>query len=324
MGDQVLALLLTEEDVRSVLTMDEALSAIETTFRQQGEGRLENVPRRRLHATDTIFNVMFSANLGEKLMGAKLYTVSRTGARFVLILFDGGDGRLRAVIEGDALGQIRTGAASGVATRHLARQDAQQVTIFGAGWQATSQLRAVAAVRKLRRVEVVGRDPERRDAFCDTLSHELSLPVVPADDAERSVGESDIVITATTAKEPVLRGAWLRPGTHLNLIGSNHLSRREVDAEVFRRANLTVVDDRPTAEIESGDMAPAVSAGILNWDDVAELGEIVAGKRPGRRGDGDITIFESHGIAAEDVSAASRAYALAKSKGIGQEVPFLD
>jgi len=323
-GDFAVALFLTEEDVRSVLTMDEALSAIETTFHQQGEGLLENVPRRRLRSKDTIFNVMFSANQAEKLMGAKLYTVSGGGARFVVILFESESGRLKAVVEADALGQIRTGAASGVATRHLARTDASRVVIFGAGWQATSQLRAVAAVRRLTRIDVIGRNPERRDAFCETMTQELGVPVVGASDAETATRAAHIIITATTAKEPVLRGAWLSPGTHLNLMGSNHLSRREVDEDVFRRASVTVVDERATAEIESGDMAPAIASGILSWDDVLELGEIVAGRRAGRASDQDITVFESHGIAAEDLSAASRVYTLAKSKGVGREAPFLD
>lgn len=319
-----MALLLTEADISAVLTMKEALGAVETTFRQQGESHLDNVPRRRLKLKDTVFNVMFSANAGENLMGAKLYTVSANRARFLVVLFDGSTGRLKALIEADRLGQMRTGAASGVATAALARKDACRVAIFGAGWQARSQLEAVAAVRSLRQVEVIGRNAERVEAFCEEMSAKLDLPVGAAAAADRAVADADIVVTATTAHDPVLFGRWLRPGTHVNLIGSNHLSRREGDGDVFRRAALITVDDLATAKVESGDLAPLMESGELAWDGVIELGRVVAGVHPGRTHDDNITIFESHGIAAEDVSIAARAYAIARAQGVGQEVAFLD
>jgi len=319
-----LALLLTEADVSAVLTIKEALGAVETTFRQQGESRLDDVPRRRLKLRDTVFNVMFSANADENLMGAKLYTVSANRARFLVVLFDGSTGGLKALIEADRLGQLRTGAASGVATAVLARKDARRVAIFGAGWQAQSQLEAVAAVRQLESATVVGRNPGRRDAFCEEMSSKLQLPVTAAVTPEAAVAEADIIITATTAHDPVLFGRWLSPGTHVNLIGSNHLSRREGDEDVFRRATLITVDHVPTARVESGDLAPLMESGEMGWDDVVELGAIVTGTHPGRLGDDEITVFESHGIAAEDVSIAARAYVLARSAGIGQEIPFLD
>lgn len=319
-----MALLLTEADVSAVLTIKEALGAVETTFRQQGESHLDNVPRRRLKLKDTVFNVMFSANADENLMGAKLYTVSANRARFLVVLFDGSTGRLKALIEADRLGQLRTGAASGVATAFLARKDAQQVAIFGAGWQARSQLEAVAAVRHLTRVQVVGRNPERREAFCEEMSSKLHLSVTASATPESAVASADIVITATTAHDPVLFGRWLSPGTHVNLIGSNHLSRREGDEDVFRRASLISVDHVPTAQVESGDLAPLMKGGEMSWDDVVELGRVVAGAHPGRKSDDDITVFESHGVAAEDVSIAARAYALARSSGVGQEISFLD
>lgn len=319
-----MSLLLKEEDVRAVLDMQEALHTIEATFRQQGEGGLEIVPRKRLRSKDTVFKVMFSANRVENLVGGKLYTIAGNRSRFLVVLFDGKTGSLKALIEADALGQIRTGAASGVATRYLARPDAKRVAIFGAGWQARSQLEAVAAVRSLEGIEVIGRDPDRAEAFSEQMTALLGIPVTPSLHPEASVRSADIVITATNAQDPVLLGNWLAEGAHLNLIGSNHPSHREADLDVFRRAGLVVVDDIPTAQIESGDLFPAIDAGLLTWDAVIQLGDIVVGKNPGRRSAKEITIFKSNGMAAEDVAVAARCYSLAKSKGIGQNVAFLD
>jgi alanine dehydrogenase len=319
-----MALMLSEQDVRAAFPMEEALSAVEATFRQQGLGELENVPRRRLRTKDAVFNVMFAANHGENLLGAKLYTVAGNRARFLVVLFDGSTGALKALIEADSLGQIRTGAASGLATRHMARPDARRLTLFGAGWQARSQLLAVAAVRELEAVRVVGRDPERVRAFCEAMSPQVGCPVEPATSPEEAVAWADIITTATTAKEPVLHGAWLRPGQHVNAIGSNFPTRRELDDEAVRRMSRIAVDQLATAQVESGDLLPLVERGELKWTDVIELGQIVVGKVPGRTSAEEITLFKSHGIAAEDVSAAARVYSLAKAKGLGRTVDFLD
>jgi ornithine cyclodeaminase/alanine dehydrogenase-like protein (mu-crystallin family) len=318
-----MARLIKEAEVRSLLTMDEALHAIEGTFRQQGRAEIQNVARERLISQESIFNVMFSANDGEHLAGAKLYTVTGEGAHFLVVLFDSQDGSLKALIEADALGQIRTGAASGVATKYLAKSDAHRVTIFGAGWQAASQLLAMVRVRPIDRIYVVGRDVSRRDAFILAMREELRVAVSAAEDAAACVADSDIVITATTSKTPVLKGAWLSPGTHLNLVGSNHPSRQEVDLDLFARADLITVDHLPTAKVECGDLLPAIAAGLVDWKDVRQLGDVVAGIVPGRQRPDQITVFESHGMAAEDVSVAWRCLTLARSRSAGEEIDFL-
>ncbi|MHB1981041.1 MAG: ornithine cyclodeaminase family protein [Sulfobacillus sp.] len=318
-----MARLIREADVRLLLTMDEALGAIEGTFRQQGRGELQNIERHRLASRDSIFNVMFAANDGEHLSGAKLYTVTGEGAHFLVVLFDSQDGSLKALVEADSLGQIRTGAASGVATKFLARPDSHRVTIFGAGWQAASQLAAMVRVRPIDRILVIGRDPGRRDAFVLAMRQELNVAVMAADDAASAVAEADIVITATTAQTPVLKGAWLTPGTHLSLVGSNHASRQEVDLQVWARADVITVDHLPTATVECGDLLPAIADGLVVWSDVHQLGDVVAGNWAGRQGDDQITVFESHGMAAEDVSVASRCLALARSRSVGEEIDFL-
>jgi alanine dehydrogenase len=319
-----MALFLSEQDIRAVLTMDEALDAVETAFRQQGSSELMNVARRRLRTKDTVFNVMFSANQGENLMGAKLYTVSRTRARFVVLLFDGATGALKAAMEADALGQMRTGAASGVATRLLARPDARRLTIFGAGWQARSQVAAICAVRLIEAVQVVGRDPERVRAFCELMRQQVPCPVEPAVSPEEAARWADIIVTATNAHQPVLKGAWLRPGQHINAIGSNVATHSELDADAVRAASRIFVDSLETAKMECGDLLPLITSGELSWSQVFELGEAVVGTRPGRVSEEEITLFESHGIAAEDVSTAARVYSLAKAKGLGKTIDFLD
>lgn len=318
-----MARLIRESDVRSLLTMDEALEAIEGTFRQQGRGELQNVERHRLLSPGSVFNVMFSANDGEHLAGAKLYTVTGEGAHFLVTLFDSQDGSLKALLEADTLGQLRTGAASGVASKYLARQDAHRVTIFGAGWQAASQLAAMVKVRPIDLVRVVGRDVGRRDAFVTSMAQQLGVHVEAACDPAAAVADADIVITATSSHTPVLHGDWLRPGTHLNLIGSNHLSRQEVDSALWPRADLITVDHLPTARVEAGDLLPAIASGLVSWEDVHELGEVVAGTLPGRTSADQITVFESHGMAAEDVSVASRCLTLARAKGVGEDLEFL-
>jgi alanine dehydrogenase len=319
-----MALFLSEEDVQAVLSLDEVLSAVEGAFRQQGNRELQNAARRRVRTKDTVFNVMFAANQAENLVGAKLYTVSKTRARFVVLLFDGATGALKAAMEADTLGQMRTGAASAVATKYLARTDAHRLTVIGAGWQARSQVQAICMVRPIDAVRVVGRDPERVKAFCEFLRPRIPCAVEPAASPEEAVRWADIVVTATNAHEPVLYGAWLRPGQHVNAIGSNVASHRELDEAAVRRARRIFVDSLETAEIESGDLLPLVERGELRWEDVWELGQVVVGRVPGRTDEEDITLFKSHGIAAEDVATAARVYSLAKAKGLGQSVAFLD
>lgn len=305
--------------------MKETLSAVEATFRQQGDGELQNIPRRRVQTEDIRLNVMFSANREENLLGAKLYASgSGNRARFALMLFDGSTGAVKAIMEASTLGLMRTGAASGIATKYLARQDARTVALFGAGHQAGGQLRALSLVRPLETVEVIGRDLDRLQAFCHAMTDELGLPVRPSEDAEKSVRGADIIVTATKAAQPLFPGDWVSPGTHLCAIGSNMAHRRELDTRTVERASCVVVDALDTAQLESGDLIPAVQEGILSWKDVVELGAIVRGKRAGRKSEEDITLFKSHGIAAEDVSTAARVYSLARAKGLGQSLDVFD
>jgi alanine dehydrogenase len=325
-------LLLREAEVRSLLTMDVTLAALESAFREWAAGRASNQPRRRVAAGASLA-VMSAALPSSGLMGFKAYTVTRAGAHFWLTLFDLADGRPRAVIEASWLGAMRTGAASGLATRYLARPEASALALIGSGGQALTQVLAIAAVRPLREVRVYSRDPHHRAAFVDRLRPFLAHPtpgsgekqsgeiaIQEATSAEKAVASADIITTITSAGEPVLRGSELAAGQHLNVCGSNFPHRREVDADAVRRANRLVADDVEAAGIEAGDLLLAEKEGRLDWRRVESLRDVVAGTAPVRAA-GDITLFKSVGLAIEDVAAGAAVLDLAERNGVGQPLP---
>jgi ornithine cyclodeaminase/alanine dehydrogenase-like protein (mu-crystallin family) len=323
-----MALVLKERDVAQLLTMPDAIAALETVFLQQrpaaGDQQALNRPRGRLQPSGAILHFMTAAAPGMGVYGFKAYTVARPGvARFAVMLFSTEDGRLLALIEADKLGQMRTGAASGLATRYLARQDAQVVGVVGSGWQARSQVQAVCAARQVQMIRVAGRDPERLRVFCEEMSAAVGVPVTPADDVAAAVRDADIVITSTNAKEPVLQGEWLKPGVHLNVMGSNWANRREVDEHTIERSDLIVIDSKEQGMLEAGDLLTPIEQGLLAWDRVHELHEVVAGGIPGRQRAEEITLFKSLGLALEDIAVAERVYTLARERGVGEELEFL-
>ncbi|MFQ5790158.1 MAG: ornithine cyclodeaminase family protein [Acidobacteriota bacterium] len=318
-----MALFFTEEDVSRLLTMEDALSAVEEAFHELGMGRGVNRPRSRVKLPGIMLHVMPAGISEGRSLGLKAYTVGREGkARFLFLLFSSETGELLAVLEADRLGQMRTGAASGVATRYMSRPDSTTVGIYGTGWQARSQLRAVSAVRAVRRGVAYSRNEARRRAFCEEMTRLLSFPVRPVPSPEQVAREAEILITATTAAEPVLQGEWLRPGQHINAIGSNFAQKSEIDEAVVRRANAIAVDSKEQALLECGDLLGPVSAGVLSWEEVHELGDIVTDKVPGRSRPEDITLFESQGIAIEDVAVALRVYDRGRQQGVGMPLPF--
>lgn len=320
-----MTLLLTEQDVRALLDMPAALEAVEGSFRHQGAGDAWLQPRRRLGMPDhALLNYMVAADRKGGWMGAKLYSIARGRARFVVMLYRADSGQLAAIIEADFLGQLRTGAASGVATKYLARADARTAGIIGTGLQARTQLEAISHVRRLERILAFGRDAERRSRFCREMSERLHVEVVPAGSAEEAVRDADIVITATTALRAVVSGAWLSKGTHVNAIGANYAQKRELDADAVNRAEVIAVDSLEQAQIESGDLIQAFGDDSSRWTGVCEVADILSGKAPGRERADQITLFKSHGIATWDIAAAARVFQRAEQQGIGQRVPFGD
>jgi ornithine cyclodeaminase/alanine dehydrogenase-like protein (mu-crystallin family) len=265
---------------------------------------------------------MAAADTVHGYMGLKLYTVARGVARFVVPLFRSTTGEMAALIEADALGQMRTGAASGVATKYLAKGTSRIACIIGTGYQARSQLEAVAAVRRLERVRAFGRDPERREKFCREMSERIGVAVEPMKSGEEAVRGADILVTATSATKIVLEGAWLAPGMHVNAMGANWSQKRELDERAVGCANKIAVDSIEQSKMEAGDLIQAFGDDESRWNVVQELAQIVAGKAPGRTNANEITLFKSNGIATWDLAAAVRVYELAVARGMGQSVPL--
>jgi alanine dehydrogenase len=329
-----MALLLREDDVRAALTMPAVIDVLEATFRGQGQGLTRNQSRRRVVLPDGrgVFHMLSGyvpgipgdpAADGPGLVGFKAYSAAGGRARFVVFLYSGEDGQLLSMMEADWLGQVRTGAASGLATRFMARGDAHVLGLIGTGGQARTQAMAICSVRGVTSVLVYGRDVERRRRFAAELTTQLQVEVIPVTGAEEAVRSADIVVTATTARDPVLFGDWLREGTHLNAMGSNWDNRREVDESTLRRSALIAVDSLDQARIEAGDLLIPSGAGDLAFDRVVELGAIIAGNISGRPEEASITLFKSLGIALEDVATAGLVYARARALGLGEEVAFL-
>ncbi len=335
-----MALVLREDDVRALLTMPEAIRVLEGMFRRQGAGDVRNQPRVRvmlpegrgvLHTLPAYVpgQAGDATAEGPGFIGLKSYTAVAGRARFVVLLYAAEDGRLLAIVEADLLGQMRTGAASGVATRHMARADARVAALLGAGGQARTQALAMAAARPLSAMLVWSRDLARATAFVEEMAPLAGVEMRAMASAEEAARAADIVVTATTAKDPVLSGAWLRPGAHVNAMGSNWAHRREVDTETIIKSALIAVDDVAQARTEAGDLLIPEREGRYSMDEAAsagrlvELGQIVAGKVAGRPDEQAITLFKSLGIGAEDVVTAAYVYQQAQARGLGQDLSLV-
>jgi alanine dehydrogenase len=316
-----LTLILTEREVEDLLDMPSMLDAVEAVLRDQAEGRATNRARRRVALPRSGLNYMAAGAPEMGALGMKVYTVARSGARFYTLLFDPEGGELLSILHSDKLGQMRTGAASGVATRHLAREDASTLGLYGAGWQAESQLEAIAAVRDLERVIVHSRNEESRKRFAEKMSERLGMEVETTHAPDEPAAQ-DIVATATSAREPVLLGEWLRPGAHVNAAGSNFLFKSEIDREVVSRASFVCVDSREELGLEAGDLLKPLETGLILPEAIYELGQVIAGQVEGRRGPEDITLFASQGLALEDMAAARVVYDRAVERDAGREIEF--
>ncbi|MDE0265257.1 MAG: ornithine cyclodeaminase family protein [Bryobacterales bacterium] len=301
----------TEKQVRETISMPEAMDLVERMLLRLAAGRAVNHPRRRVAMDSrTLLHYMAGGDNENGLVGIKVYASNpAVGAPdFRVLLFDSNTAQLLAEIEANILGQIRTGAASGVATRHLARPDASRVAIFGSGFQAETQLEAVSCARKLEQARVFSRKAERRHAFAERMSDRLSLSVTATQSPEEALDGADIVITVTNSRSPVFPGRLLRPGTHINAAGSNHVLRREIDGDAVRMASLIAVDSMEQAQMEAGDLTQAEKDGVFDWADACELHDVLAGNRPGRTSAEQITLFESQGLAVEDIAMADFLY----------------
>ena len=317
-----MALYLSEDDVRQVLTMDMALEGVESAHRDLALGLATDTPRARSRLPQTALHILHGALPAQGILGYKAYTSNRSGNRFWVHLFDAASGQLRAVVAADFLGMMRTGAASGVAARWLARPDSTVAGVFGAGWQAEGHLRAICSALPLERVKVFSRKVDKLQAFCQRLSEQTGVAIVPAASAEETVRGSDIVGTVTTAAQPLFDAEWLQPGVHINAAGSNALIRQELSEAAVRRCDVIAVDAVPTALAEAGDLLPLLEKGRLHERQLLELGDVIVGRRTGRESVGQITLFESQGMAIQDLAVALRVLHAAEARGLGTPLPF--
>jgi ornithine cyclodeaminase/alanine dehydrogenase-like protein (mu-crystallin family) len=307
-------LYLTEAEVGELLTPADALEAVEGCFRRLAAGAIENVPRRRLRLEGGAFAVMSAVDRELGLAGLKTYAWLEGGTPFVVVLFDTERAELAAVIEADKLGQLRTGAASGVAAKYLARTEASSLGVIGCGWQARSQVEAIReALPGIERVVAYCRSEERLAEFCRDVGAEPG-------ESHRDAAGQDVVVTATTSRDPVLRGEWLSPGALVCAIGANDPRHRELDNVVLERAAFVCCDSVEQSRLESGDLIEPVEAGVLDWLEVHELQEVVAGELPGRQAEDDIVVFKSNGLAAWDVAIGAAAVERARERGVGTQV----
>jgi ornithine cyclodeaminase/alanine dehydrogenase-like protein (mu-crystallin family) len=307
-------LYLTEQNVAELLTPADAVEAIESCFRRMASGSVENRPRYRLGLEGGALAVMAAADLELGYAGAKVYAGFGEGARFVVLLFRADSPELVAVLDADKLGQLRTGAASGVAAKYLASSSASSLGMIGCGWQAETQVACIrVALPQVDRVVVYCRTEERLRAFCKENGAEPG-------ESHQDPAACDVVVTATTSPDPVLRGEWLEPGALVCAVGANDGRRRELDNVALERAAFICCDSLDDAKLESADLIEPVESGVLDWLEVHELQEVVGGEVTGRQSDQDIVVFKSNGLAAWDVAIAVAAVERARVAGVGQEV----
>ena len=314
---------ISEAEVRALLTMPMAVEAVEEISRKHANGEVVVHPRRRFELPGgRFFHYMAAADYASGYLSMKQYTYVRGSFRFLVPLYEIATGELLALIEADYMGRLRTGAASGVATKYLARRDARVAAIVGTGGQAETQLEAVAVVRRLESVRVYGREAQRREAFCKEMTERIGVPVRPAASVAEATRGADIVCTATTAVQPVVHGADLSAGVHINAIGANHAHKRELDNEAVASADVIVVDSIEQSRQEAGDLILAFHGDESCWTGVKRLSDVVAGKTGGRTSDTEVTLFKSNGIASWDLAVAIKVYGLARQKNLGRELPL--
>jgi len=317
-----MALFLNEDNVKQLITMPLALEQVERALRDRALGKATDVPRARIQTPLGIQHVLQAAAPEIGFIGFKYYYTAGGRKSFYVHLLNMQTGALEAIVEAVWLGMVRTGAASGVASKALAKPGATVLAQIGAGFQGMGQLEAVVTALNIREARVYARTRDKLEAWCKKMGDKLGIPVIPAASGPEAIRGAHVVNIMTKSSTPVIDGDWLEPGQHVNAAGSNALSRREIDAKTVHRAALIAVDSRGTARNECGDLIAAVENGKFSWDVLPELGEILTGRTPGRRHQDDITLYESHGMGIQDIYTAARLLELARSRGVGTELPM--
>lgn len=313
---------LTDADVRQLIAMPRALALVEQAWRARSLGQAWDMPRSRVDAPEGILNMLQAAAPLLGYIGFKYYYSTKSGATRHVHLINLTTGHVEAIIEADWLGAMRTGAATGIATRFLARKAVRTLGQIGSGGQAAAQIAAVHHAVGIAQVRVFSRTRASLLAFCRTASDALNIEVTPAASAQAAIEGADVVNVITRSRTPVVNGEWLEPGQHINAAGSNALDRQEVDERTVERCGVIAVDGRATARNECGDLAPLVERGKLDWDGLTEIGDVITGKAAGRTDDRQISLFESHGMGLQDLYVAAEALQAARERNVGTDVPI--
>ena len=317
-----MTLFLRDEHVSQCVNMKEMLAAIENMQAHYGQGEAYNLGRRKIIAETGMLSVMGGGLYYEGVLGVKTYTVVRGSYSFQVSLYDAATGKLLCYTQANRLGQLRTGATTGVAVKHLANSGPVTVGIIGTGGQAPTQLQAVASVRELSGVKAFSRNPERRADFAARMSESLGVEVKSAETNTEAVEGCDVVIGIAATTEPVISGDWLKEGATVIGAGPTTWRVSEVDEKTLTRADKLFVDSLDQAPIEAGDIAAAVDKGLLNWSQLTELRYAVCGAISGRDNEGQIVYAKLMGTGVADVAAAKLAYDNARREGLGTEVDW--
>lgn len=317
-----MALFIREEEVQELVSMAEATDVVEEAFRQFGQGRAFNSPRSRIKLGGEILHVLPAALPEMDALGLKSYTAFRGGIRFLILLYSAKTGELKALIQAQRLGELRTAGSAAVAIRHMARADSANGAVFGAGKIGRAMLEALVTVRSFRQIKVLNTKQDRLPAYCAEMSDRLNTAIVPATDARDALTAADVVVTITTAKDPVFDGKHLCAGSTVVASGSNLLQKREIDSTVIRRAKRIVVESIEQAQLEAGDLFLPIDSGHLHWNQVHEISDVLLGQVAGRDTAEEINVFKSVGLGLQDLALAAKVYEAAIRVGAGIEIPI--
>ena len=318
------AIYLTEDDVKSLLDMNTTLELTEEAFRSMSEGKSFNMVRQRMRIKKGALHLLPAAIPYKNVIGYKAYTSFRAGLIFKVYLHCSETGNLLAVIDANEVGRLRTGAASGIATKFMAKKDATTMLLYGAGSQSETQLEAIVLAHKLSKIYVTSRKIESAEAFATKMSTKLNIDIEPVADPKDLLSSVDIITTVTTANKPLFAHDDLNldRGIHINGAGSNSLIRAEIPEKSIEAAKILAVDSKEVAEVEAGDLLPSLEKGRVHWNEIVELGDIIAGTSKGRNSDKDLTIFLSQGMGLQDLMIAEYVYKKALENKIGTNLPF--
>ncbi|GIS68120.1 MAG: ornithine cyclodeaminase [Chloroflexota bacterium] len=313
-----MGILITEKDVKNLLTMELAICSLEEIFKKESIKDSVNSSRIRINLPEGSLNFMAASSKSLNLIGTKSYIPkTKTAIKFYVQLYDGENGNLLSVIEANLMSRIRTGAASGLATKYLAKKNSSVLGIIGTGTQALHQAIAICKVRKIKTINIYSRNVNNRKNFCALINKNINnVNAISVKTSKECVENADIITTITNSDSPVFSSKWIKPGTHINAAGSNVSTKREIDKETISKASTIVTDNIDQAKIECGDLIQPISIGITSWDKINTLSDLITGKIKGRSTDNEITIFESQGVAIEDLAIGSLLYDLAVKKAI--------